>query len=137
MRLIFVLAAVTGLAACATYDTDGYGYGHGDGYGRGERYGDYRYEGSAWSRRRGGSYDLRGPGVDLLDPWLIETVEGRQIVRSGWRAARRGRVDRRTAERANIWFRRHADADGDLCLTDAEIRSSLAQSRLHLSRFGR
>jgi len=134
MRLILVLAAASSLAACTTYGPDGYGP---RGYGpRG--YGDYRYEGSTWSQRRGGGgYDLRGPGVELLDPWLVETVEGRQIVRSGWRGARRGRVDRPTAERANVWFRRHADADRDLCLTDAEIRSALAQSRVHLSRFGR
>ena len=124
MRLILVLAAATSLAACTTYGDRG-------------GYGGYRYDGSAWSERRGGAYGLRGPGVELLDPWLVETVEGRQIVRSGWRSARGGRIDRRTAERANIWFRRHADVDDDLCLTDLEIRAALAQSAWQISRYRR
>lgn len=117
MRLILALAAAGGLAACTTYDD----------YGSGR----YRYEGSQWGARHGGG-PLRGPGVDFLDPWLAETREGQDIVRSGWRRARRGWVDVRTAERANVWFRRHADADRDLCLTDEEIRSALAQSARHL-----
>ncbi|HEX8654843.1 MAG TPA: hypothetical protein VF693_06445 [Allosphingosinicella sp.] len=119
MRLILALAAASAVAGCATT------YGDYDS-------GRYRYDGSAWAERRGGG-DLRGPGVDILDPWLVETPEGRQIVRSGWRSARRGRVDVQTAERANIWFRRHADADRDLCLTDVEIRSALAQSAYHIA----
>jgi hypothetical protein len=121
MRLVLALAAGSALAGCATTYDD---------YDSGR----YRYDGSAWAERRGGG-GLRGPGVDILDPWLAETPEGRQIVRSGWRSARRGRVDVRTAERANIWFRRHADADRDLCLTDVEIRSALAQSGYHIAQF--
>jgi hypothetical protein len=118
MRLILMLAAAA-LAGCATYD-DGYG-GHDDGRGG---YGRYRYEGSAWNARRGGG-PLRGPGVEGLDPWLAETREGSVIVRLGWERARGGFVDRDVAERANAWFRRYADSDGDWCLTDAEIRAAL------------
>ncbi|HYE28813.1 MAG TPA: hypothetical protein VD887_12105 [Allosphingosinicella sp.] len=118
MHLIFALAAASVLAGCATYDD----------YGSGR----YRYEGSAWAERRGGG-GLTGPGVDILDPWLAETPEGRQIVRTGWPGARGGRIDERTAERANVWFRRHADVDRDLCLTDLEIRSALAQGAWHLA----
>jgi hypothetical protein len=131
MRLVLALtAAAAGLAGCTTYDD----YGHG---GRDRAYGGYRYEGSAWNERRGGG-PLRGPGVDLLDPWLAETEEGSVIVRSGWEDSRGGFVDPPTAERINVWFRRYADADGDLCLTDGEIRAALVRaardSALGLSR---
>lgn len=126
MRLILVAAAASTLAACATYGPGGYGGG----------YGDYRYDGTAWTSRHGAT-PLRGPGARLLDPWLAETEEGRAIVRSGWRGARRGRIGRETAHRANVWFRRHADRDGDLCLTDEEIRAALAWGALHLARYGR
>ena len=127
MRLILALAGASALAGCATYD--GYGRHDGSGYD----YGRYRYEGSAWAgpRGRGG---LRGPGVDILDPWLAGTEEGRRMVRAGWRSAARGRVDEATAERANRWFRRYADANRDLCLTDEEIRRALAFGAIQLGR---
>lgn len=111
MRLILALAAAAAaLGGCATYDNHG-----------SDR---YRYEGSAWAARQGGG-PLRGPGVARLDPWLAETEEGSVIVRAGWGRARDGWVDSETAERANLWFRRYADRDRDLCLTDAEIRAAL------------
>ena len=116
MRMILPLAAAGLLAGCATYGD------YGDGA--------YRYEGSAWAARHGGS--LRGPGADRLDPWLAETDEGQALVRAGWRGARRGWIDERTAHRANVWFRRHADVDRDLCLTDDEIRSALISGVRHL-----
>ena len=112
MRVILACAAAAAaLAGCATYDD--YGGGH------------YRYEGSEWAVRQGGG-PLRGPGAALLDPWLAETEEGWAIVRAGWRSARDGWIDEGTDERANIWLRRHADTDRDLCLTDEEIRHALA-----------
>ena len=112
MRPILLLAALCAIVAgCATYERGGYGR--------------YRYEGSDWTGRHGGGGPLRGPGVGLLDPWLAETGEGSLLVRAGWLRARRGFVDRRTAERANAWFRRYADTDRDLCLTDHEIRTAL------------
>jgi hypothetical protein len=113
MRLIMTLAAAAAATAgCATYDHEG-------GYGR------YRYEGDAWNARHGGGGPLRGPGVDVLDPWLAGTREGSVIVRSGWEDARGGFVDPDVAERANAWFRRYADANRDWCLTDEEIRAAL------------
>lgn len=116
LALSFGLAAAAALAGCATYDRGG------------ER--DYRYEGSAYDRRGGGPFD--GPGADLLDPWLAETEEGAIIVRAGWSGARDGWIDEEVAERANAWFRRYADHDRDMCLTDAEIRTALvAASRDH------
>jgi hypothetical protein len=128
MRLVFGLAVAATLAGCATYG----GYDPG---AEGRGYGGYRYEGSAWAARRGGGGgELRGRGVDILDPWLAGTEEGRRMVRAGWRNARRGRIDPHTAERANIWFRRHADVNRDLCLTDLEIRMALANGAVHLAR---
>jgi len=128
MRTLLILAAAAGLAACATYEPNGY---YGD-----DRYGDYRYDGSAWAARHGGN-PFRGAGADMLDPWLAETDEGRAMLRAGWRDARDGRIRRGTAHRANVWFRRHADADGDLCLTDHEIRVALAWGARHISRYRR
>jgi len=107
-RLFLALGAAAALAGCATYD-------HG--------YGDYRYEGDAYGRDGDGPF--RGPGADLLDPWLSETEEGSRLVRMGWRGAEDGWLDEETAERANIWFRRYADTNRDLCLTDPEIRIAL------------
>ncbi|MGF1550579.1 MAG: hypothetical protein ACFBQW_08660 [Sphingomonadaceae bacterium] len=109
---LVVLAA--GLAGCTSYYDD-YGYD----YGHEERYGDYRgdddyrdYAGGIWVGER--------PGA--LDPWLSETEEGREIV-----ARRFGEgLSREERRRANIWFRRYADSDDDLRLTDAEIRVALA-----------
>ena len=92
-------------------------------------YDDYAYAGHEWSGRRPlYSSELRGPGVSILDPWLVETREGRAIVTLGFRAARRGFVDASVARRANAWFRVHADQNRDLRLTDAEIRTALAQA---------
>ncbi|MDP8994446.1 MAG: hypothetical protein M3N07_05605 [Pseudomonadota bacterium] len=119
-RLVLACAAAAALAGCATYD-------------RGDR--GYRYEGDAWATRHGGG-PFTGPGAALLDPWLAETREGQAIVRMGWRGARDGWIDPQTAHRANIWFRRYADVDRDLCLTDAEIRTALVTGA-HGDRFAR
>ncbi|HEX8527996.1 hypothetical protein [Allosphingosinicella sp.] len=115
--LVWAAAAAASLAGCATTYDD---YGRRGGYGLGD---DYRYEGSAYARRGGGPFD--GPGADVLDPWLAETDEGQQIVRMGWRGVRDGWIDEDVARRANVWFRRYADEDRDMCLTDAEIRTAL------------
>lgn len=87
-------------------------------------YGDYAYEGRTYA----GSFG--GEGAGLLDPWLADTEEGRKIVRLGFQDASGGRIDEATADRANIWFRRYADTDRDLCLTDEEIRVALIQASL-------
>ena len=108
----------TGLAAlllsgCAT---DGY-YGDPSGYG---------YDGREWAgERRPYAGELQGPGVALLDPWLLETEEGRAVVTLGFYDAAEGYVSEEIAHRANIWFRRYADHDGDQRITDPEIRTAL------------
>jgi hypothetical protein len=86
------------------------------------------YRGSEWaSEPRTEPYagELRGPGVTILDDWLKETPEGRAIVTLGFRDAAEGEVGEDVAHRANIWFRRYADEDRDMVITDAEIRTAL------------
>jgi hypothetical protein len=69
--------------------------------------------------------ELRGPGVAILDDWLKETREGRAVVTLGWSEAHAGFVSEDVAHRANIWFRRYADRDRDMIVTDEEIRTAL------------
>ena len=86
---------------------------------------DYAYQGSDWADRRPYEGELEGPGVALLDPWLVETAEGRAIVTLGFREAAQGYVSEDVAHRANIWFRRYADENCDMQITDPEIRTAL------------
>ena len=122
LSLIVGLTAL-GLPACAYNDHRTRGYDR------------YSYDGDAWRGRHPGPYrgELRGPGVDILDPWLLETPEGRAIVTVGFRDAVRGRISEDVAHRANIWFRRYADTDRDMRVTDREIRLALIYaSREHM-----
>ena len=116
-RDILVLAA--GLAAlapaCTTYDDN--------------RDADLAYQGGEWDGSRVPyEGELTGPGVGLLDPWLRETREGRAIVTLGFRDAGNGIVSEEVAHRANIWFRRYADQNCDLVITDPEIRTALVSA---------
>ena len=84
------------------------------------------YHGTEWAgARRPWQGDLQGPGVDILDPWLRETAEGRAVVTLGFTTAAEGFISEDVAHRANIWFRRYADHDCDLRITDPEIRTAL------------
>ena len=133
-RVIALLAAATALSACTSYDDYAYGpgyYGYGDRVGWDDfgRYGDYRYDGDYYEpalRQEREAY-LSGVGVEQLDPWLALTPEGRDIVTLGFDTDDDGRIAKDTAERANVWFRRYADTDDDLRLTDPEIRVALVQ----------
>jgi hypothetical protein len=88
--------------------------------------GDYAYDGQQWAGfREPYAGELRGPGVAQLDPWLRETAEGRAVVTLGFRQAAQGFVSEESADRVNIWFRRYADENCDLKITDAEIRTAL------------
>lgn len=114
-RLAAFLAAAALMAGCATYD---------DGYGR------YDYVGADYDRRGNDCGAFRGRGGDRLDPWLACTREGGDLVRRMFTRGR-GKIGEGQAERANIWFRRHADTDRDMCLTDPEIKAGLVNHARH------
>lgn len=118
--LIAMLAAgvMMTIGACAY---DDYYYSRGDG--------GYAYDGRDWQGERQPYVgELRGPGVEILDPWLLETREGRAIVTLGWNDAGEGFISEEVAHRANIWFRRYADYDRDMKVTDPEIRNALVSA---------
>jgi hypothetical protein len=101
---------------------------YGERYGGGPVHGPdgYAYDGRAWAgERRPFAGDLHGPGIALLDPWLKETAEGRAVVTLGFRETAEGFVSEEIAHRANIWFRRYADENRDMRITDPEIRTAL------------
>ena len=110
-RATLLLALVLGTGACA-YDS----------YGAPPP----GYDGAEWRGTRM-PYEgpLRGPGLETLDPWLKGTEEGRAIVTMGFMDAAEGFVSEDVAHRANIWFRRYADHDRDMRITDPEIRTAL------------
>jgi hypothetical protein len=110
-RLLLPLLGLVGLAACTHHDRHGY-----QGYGDDGAYGDYR--GQAWDDPE---------DLFRLDPWLTETEEGRTIVERSL-----GQVYHPEAIRElNIRFRRFADTDRDLRLTDHEIRLALIRCAGH------
>lgn len=106
-RLIpaLVLAAAA-LAGCAS----GYGYGY-------PSYGGGYYGGGG----------LGGTGVRDLDPWLSGTSIGRRLVLARFDRNYNGEIGADRADEANRWFRRFADRNRDMELTDAEIRSGLSR----------
>jgi len=89
--------------------------------------GGYSYAGQAYAGPPRMPYagDLTGPGVETLDEWLRGTREGRAIVTLGFGEAGGGFVSEDVANRANIWFRRYADSNRDMVITDPEIRTAL------------
>ena len=118
-RALIGSLALLALSACTWGDYGYRGHGHPDG--------GYSYRGQNWppERRRPHDGELRGPGIEILDDWLKETREGRAVVTLGFRDAGEGMVSEDVAHRANIWFRRYADRDRDMILTDPEIRTAL------------
>jgi hypothetical protein len=117
-----LFTAAVGVSACAVYDD--FAYGRAYGY-HGHRYGDYRYQGSDYSGWSRTSDAFKGGGAPLLDPWLGLTEEGQAVVRARFDEGRPGHLRPQSAHRANAWFRRYADQDRDLSLTDQEIRTAL------------
>ena len=131
MRMAAILtlfASALSMAACATYYDDGYGYER-----RG--YGGYDYVGRHYDRLGNDCGFFRGRGGRLLDPWLACTREGQDIVRYRFDGDDDARIGRETADRANIWFRRHADTNRDRRLTDGEIRAALVNAARYTGRY--
>ena len=108
--LSFTLGAAALATAGCAYDMDG------------------AYAGAAWAGERPQVDELHGPGMEILDRWLAETREGRTIVTLGFRDAAYGEISEDTAHRANIWFRRYADTNHDMRITDEEIRVALVMA---------
>lgn len=120
-RALLITLALAGLSACS-WGYDGYGYGAYSAYGPAGP----AYRGREWAEpRRPYEGELTGPGLAILDDWLKETPEGRAIVTLGFGAAGGGVVSEDVAHRVNIWFRRYADHDRDMTITDPEIRTAL------------
>ena len=119
-RAFSIILAAAGLSACAT------------GYDAQPRRITFisepgpAYRGGQWAEpRRPYEGELTGPGLAILDDWLKETPEGRAIVTLGFADAGGGVVSEDVAHRVNIWFRRYADQDRDMTITDPEIRTAL------------
>ncbi|HEX9954052.1 MAG TPA: hypothetical protein VGB48_02410 [Allosphingosinicella sp.] len=115
--VLTLFTAAIGMAACATYYDDGYG-----------RSGGFHYVGRDFDRPGNDCGFFAGSGGRTLDPWLACTPEGQGIIRRGFDSDRDRRISSGTATRANIWFRRHADTNRDMRLTDREIRAALVNA---------
>jgi hypothetical protein len=118
-----LFATALSMAACTTYYDDDRGQG-----------GRYAYDGRHYDRLGNDCGVFGGSGGRTLDPWLACTPEGQGIVRRGFDSDGDARISARTAERANIWFRRHADTNRDLRLTDPEIRTALVNAERFAGR---
>ena len=120
-----LFTAVLSMTACSTYY---------DEYGSRGGYGGYDYVGRDYDRIGNDCRFFRGSGGDMLDPWLACTREGQEFVRGRFDTDEDRRIGRRGADRANIWFRRHADTNRDMRLTDAEIRAALVNAARYQGR---
>ena len=109
-HMILALAGAAALAGCATDD---------------------HYADSSYPRYQGGSYGAHGvggTGADRLDPWLAGTRAGQKLVLVRFDRNHNGEIGSDRAWQANRWFRRFADTNRDLWITDREI--SLALQRI-------
>ncbi len=120
-----LFVAALGTAACATYYDDGYA---GGGWGA------YSYDGRDYARPGNDCGFFGGSGGRMIDPWLACTQEGQGIIARGFDSDRDRRLSARTAERANVWFRRHADTNRDMRLTDGEVRAALVNAERFAGR---
>ena len=89
---------------------------------------DYRYADGSYPVYVGGSYGeygVGGDGAKRLDPWLNGTQPGQRLVLAFFDRNYNGRIGIDRAGEANRWFRRFADRDHDLRVSDAEINRGL------------
>jgi hypothetical protein len=121
-RTLLTMLGLAGLSACAW----GYDDYNSPGWEASPR---PAYRGGEWGAPRAVRTPfegtLTGPGLAQLDDWLKDTREGRIIVTLGFSDAAGGAISAETADRANIWFRRYADSNHDMIITDPEIRTAL------------
>lgn len=116
------------LAACASFPSS-------NQTAKARNFGGYEYAGKAYAAAPRIQGYFAGYGGDLLDPWLVHTAEGRDIVRIAYADPRRI-VTGHQGRRANRWFREFADTNNDRELTDTEIQAGLIKGKLyHYGRF--
>ena len=87
----------------------------------------------------GGAYGAQGVGgrgAEHLDPWLSGTEPGQRLVLAYFDHNENGKIGRDRAEEANAWFRRYADRNGDMKITDGEINRGLIALDRALTRAG-
>lgn len=122
----FLLALMLPLAACAQdrmrFEDPGSNYGN--------------WGWPVYSGGRYGDYGIGGRGAALLDPWLAETNPGQRLVLGFFDRNANGRIGKDRAAEANAWFRRYADRNGDLKITDQEIGKALSHLDGQLRRRG-
>jgi len=109
-RIFATVAPLALVAGCATYDDRG--YGGSDGYPS--------YQGGQY-----GGTGVGGTGARDLDPWLGGSRAGQALVLARFDRNDNGEIGSDRAREANAWFRRYADRDHDLRLTDREIDAGL------------
>jgi hypothetical protein len=98
---------------------------------------EYRYAGPDTPTYVGDRYDpedVGGQGAQHLDPWLSGTLPGQQLVLARFDRNYDGRIGWDRAGEANRWFRRFADRNRDMRLTDREINRGLAVIDRELGR---
>jgi len=128
-HIVLALALLASPAAAQDFPDGPYDVPGVDDRDRADRYRDAAIEtvGERQPSYYGNRYmRVGGQGASNLDPWLAATDEGRQWVLQRYDRRGDGRVNGRTARRANNDFRVWADSDRDLRLTDEEIRTALA-----------
>ena len=94
---------------------------------KGEQF-NYRYADGSYPVYSGGSYGaygVGGEGAKHLDPWLNGTQPGQRLVLAFFDRNYNGRIGSDRAGEANRWFRRFADRNHDLRVTDNEINRGL------------
>lgn len=74
---------------------------------------------------RYGEYGIGGAGAKHLYPWLNGTQPGQRLILAFFDRNYNGRIGLDRAGEANRWFRRFADRDHDLRITDDEINRGL------------
>lgn len=85
---------------------------------------------------RYGEYGIGGAGAKRLDPWLNGTQPGQRLILAFFDHNYNGRIGLDRAGEANRWFRRFADRDHDLRITDDEINRGLVALDRKLRRRG-
>lgn len=123
---VLVGAFLSLVAACTTPGNSGQSFG--------DRAPDGSY--AVYAGGRYGEYGVGGVGAKHLDPWLNGTQPGQRLILAFFDRNYNGRIGIDRAGEANRWFRRFADRDHDLRVTDDEINRGLVALDRKLRRRG-